>query len=242
MRRARIARLGLALALAAAAGGCASLSGPGSLPAPDGALARCEGEVAARLRFLEPRLESHARYARRWLWAWTGIHAGGLVYGSTMAGVEDGRGERADQAVDAVKSAIGLAHDWIRPPSVRQGVAALRAIDTGSAGGCEERLAGAEGMLRRAVQDAHAERGVWAHLWNLTLNLAGALVVAEGFHEGSGWSSGALGLVLGEVAIWSYPWQAERTLDEYSRLFPSADLGPRWRKEARGGRRFLILE
>jgi hypothetical protein len=199
--------------------------------------------VAARLRYLEPRLESHARYAKRWHWTWTGIHAGGLVYGGARAGFEDDRGERANYAVDAVKSAIGLSRDWLRPPTVREAPAALRAIDTGQEGGCEERLAGAEAILKRAAEDAHDERDGWRpHLFNLLLNLTGALVVAEGFDEGSGYGSGALGFVVGEIEIFTYPWHARRTLDDYTRRFPAADVVPRWRKEERDGKRFLILE
>jgi hypothetical protein len=43
--------------------------------------------------------------------------------------------------------------------------------------------------------------------------------VAEGFHEGSGWSSGALGLVVGEIEIWTYPARAEKILEEYRRRY-----------------------
>lgn len=188
---------------------------------PDPALLRCEAHVASRLRFLEPRLDSHARYARRWWWAWNGVFGGGIVFGAASAASADGRGERANQGVDAVKSVIGLAQNVLAPPVAREGVEALRALDPSRPGACAERLARAEDLLARAAQDARGRRGWRPHLANLALNLAGAVIVAEGFDEGTGWSSGLIGLVVGEIEIWSRPWQAEATLEEYERRFPA---------------------
>jgi hypothetical protein len=211
--------------LGLAASGCASLGG-GPLPAIDPALARCDPAIAARLRFLEPRLADHARYARRWWMAWNGVYAGGIVFSGTMAGIEDGRGERADGVVSVAKSAIGLSENLLAPPTAKTGVEPLRAIATASPRGCERRLALAEELLRRHVADARKQRhSLGPHLENLALNLAGALIVAEGYDEGSGWSSGALGLVVGEIHIWTYPAQAEDTLKEYERRFRAPEPG-----------------
>ena len=85
--------------------------------------------------------------------------------------------------------------------------------------------------MRRATEQAHVERMTWRpHLANLALNLAGALIVAEGFDEGTGWASGAIGFAIGEVRIFTYPWQARGTLDEYGRRFPApvTSGGPGW--------------
>jgi hypothetical protein len=101
---------------------------------------------------------------------------------------------------------------------------ALRRVDHAAPGGCERRVALAEGLLERAAEQARRERRAWLpHLSNLALNLVGAWIVAESFHEGSGWSSGALGLVIGEIRIWTYPSRAERILAEYRRRFQYAD-------------------
>lgn len=232
------------LALAVLGSGCATLRGEGEPIPPDPALARCDAESAARLRFLEPRLAAQARYAGRWWWTWNAVYVGGIGYGAAAAGFGDERGERADHAVDAVKSAIGLGRNLLVPPVAREGVEALQTLDPRKPGGCAERLAVAEDLLQRAARQAHRERRSWrAHLGNLALNLAGAIVVAEGFDEGSGWGSGALGFVVGEIRIWTYPWQAERALSEYERRFPrAAGARPRWRTESRGERQMLVLD
>jgi len=176
------------LALALLASGCATLRGEGEPIAPDPALASCDAESAARLRFLEPRLAAQARYAGRWWWTWNAVYVGGIGYGAAAAGFGD--------------------------------------------------------ELHRAARQAHEERRSWrAHVGNLALNLAGAIVVAEGFDEGSGWGSGALGIVVGEIRIWTYPWQAERALAEYERRFPRATgARPRWRTEIRDERQMLVLD
>ena len=101
MRRTRAASLPALLGLALLSG-CATFHEGAPLPPPDGALAACEGSVAARLQYLEPRLAAHASYANRWYWIWQGVHAGGLVYSGVMAGVEDDGGERALQALSLI--------------------------------------------------------------------------------------------------------------------------------------------
>jgi hypothetical protein len=201
--------------------GCATWNEAGPAPRRDFAVDRCDADTAARLRFLEGRLARHARYASRWWNAWNVVYGGGIAVSGTLAGVEDGRGERADHAVGAAKSAIGLTRSLVAPPVVRDAPALLRAIDPSAPDGCARRLARAEELLERAAEQARRERRAWLpHLSNLALNLVGAVIVAEGFDEGSGWGSGALGLVVGEIRLWSYPWQAGETRRDYEARFP----------------------
>jgi hypothetical protein len=232
---------GLALAYLS---GCATFQEGAALPPPEAALAACEGSVAARLQYLEPRLAAHASYADRWYWLWNGVHAGGLVYGGVMAGVEDDGGERALNAVDATKSAIGLADGLLDPPVLRTGMDEVTRIEVASSEGCVARLRAAEQLLYAAAEDAHEERRGWVnHVGNVALNLIGAIVVAEGFDESSGWGSGALGIVVGEIQLWSFPWHAEHTVREYERLFPRDELStPRWRLEEKDGDTVMILD
>jgi hypothetical protein len=140
---------------------------------------------------------------------------------SVQAGFEDDGGERADQVVNAVKSGIGLTRNLVAPPVIRKAPQDLAAIDPAAPDGCARRLARAEEILVRAAEQAQRERRAWLpHLGNLALNLVGAVIVAEGFDEGSGWSSGAIGLAVGEVRIWSYPWHAQETKRDYEQRFP----------------------
>src|SRR5690606_14009632 len=132
-------------------------------------------------------------------------------------------GERADLVVSAAKAGIGLARTVWRPPSARRGADELRELPTGTPEACAARLALAEAILRRNAAESAARRRSWVpHLANLGLNLAGALIVAEGFDEPDWWVSGALGFAVGEVQIWSHPWQAGTALADYERRFPAS--------------------
>jgi hypothetical protein len=203
-------------------------------PRPDPQLDRCDADVSQRLLFLEDRLAMHERYANRWWRTWNGVFLAGIAVQGTRAGFEDGTGQRADYIVGAVKSGIGLTVNWLRQPAVRNALDTVDAIPTTTPADCLRRLGVAEDIVRRAAEQAHDERkGLRPHLANLALNLAGALIVAEGFDEGTGWASGLIGFTIGEVRIWTYPWQSAGTLDEYGRRFPGPVTGgpPGWRLE-----------
>ena len=142
--------------------------------------------------------------------------------------------------MSAVKAGVGLTDNLLRPTPDKDGTRELRTIPTSDAQGCARRLARAEEILRENAADSHKRRFSWkAHAANLGLNLAGALIVAKGFDEPSGWTSGALGLAVGEGRIWSYPWQAPGVLSEYERRFPKSGVPQppetSWRIEPWGG-------
>jgi hypothetical protein len=183
------------------------------------AAASCEPETAARLSFLEERLEARRRYADIWWKSWGTVYGFGLVVEGTRAGFENDRGERANQVVGAVKSSIGLARTFLSPPHAKDGADELLALPATSED-CATRLARAEEMLSRNAEEADSRYSWTRHLANLGLNLAGAVIVAEAFDEPRGWASGALGFAVGEVHLWSHPWQARQDWEEYQRSFP----------------------
>jgi hypothetical protein len=192
-------------------------------PAADPALARCTGETGARLRFLEGELAGDRRYADLWWKGWTTVFASGVVVQGARAGFEGHEGQRADLIVSAAKSAIGLTRSLWSPPSARLGASELAGMPTATEADCAARLARAEQVLRRNAEESRSERRSWVpHAANLGLNLAGALIVAEGFDEKDGWTSGAIGFAVGEGRIWSHPWQAGNALAEYERRFPAS--------------------
>jgi hypothetical protein len=208
-------------------------------PGVDPALERCAGDTGARLRFLEASLAGDRRYADLWWKGWTSVFAGGVVVQGTRAGFEGDEGQRADLIVSAAKAGIGLARSLWSPPPARLGASELASISTATPAGCEERRARAEAILRRNAEKTASERRSWIpHAANLGLNLAGALIVAEGFDEQDGWVSGAIGFAVGEGRIWSYPWQAENALAAYERRFPASGVphapAPSWHFESWG--------
>jgi hypothetical protein len=183
----------------------------------------CGGDAGQRLRFIEERLDGKRTYANRWWMTWNGVFVGGILYGGARAALEDDGGERADQVVSAVKAGIGLGQNLWDPPPAKNGARELHAMPADSPAACEARLARAEELLRRNAEDSRSERFGWKpHAGNVALNLAGGLIVTQGFDEPSGWVSAALGVVVGEVRIWTYPWHAPGALGEYERRFPAS--------------------
>lgn len=223
--------------------GCATFQTGTALRPPAPELDTCTGEVGARLRYLEPRLEANARYAQGWWWGWMVVNGGGMVASGIQAGLDDDRGHRALDVTNAVQSAIGVADLVFDPPPLRRGVEKVQEVDVASHDGCAARLQAAEKLMRDAAADAHEERFGWLnHVGNLFVNGVGAVIVAKGFDESEGWKSGAIGFVVGELQLWSYPWQVGRTLEDYEHRFradPAA--ATRWRIEERNGRRALVL-
>jgi len=191
--------------------------------ATDPALERCTGDTGERLRYLESHLDGKRTYADRWWKTWSAVYVGGIVVEGTRAGLTGDGGERADHIVTALKSGIGLTQNLLRPPPARLGTRDLGQVSTSTPDGCAQRLARAEAILRENAQASQKNRFAWRpHLGNLALNTAGAVIVAEGFHEDRGWISGAVGLAVGELRIWTYPWQAGSAWKEYQRRFPAS--------------------
>lgn len=220
LRLASVARISLVLLLASSAG---SRAGGEPLPAdPEHAAYRdCAPPTAERLAFLQTRLEENASYARWWWRGWTGVYVGGMAYEGVQAGLEDDRGERANHIASAVKATIGLARALLAPPEAREGAVAR---DTR---GCAETLQLAERRLRRSAEEARDERWGWIpHLANLGLNAAAAIVVAEMYDEDEAYWSGALGFAVGEIRLWTFPWQAEDDWETYRRRYDLAARPP----------------
>jgi hypothetical protein len=211
------------------------------------AIDRCEGDTRQRLRFIEDHLDDKRTYAQRWMVGWNTVYSAGIVVGGGQAWMADDRGDRAAQVVSAVKSTIGLVQSVLDPPPARLGTRDLRTIPTDTAEDCARRLARAEEILRENAEKSREERFSWKpHAGNVALNLAGALIVSEGFgDETAAWQDGALGFVVGEGRIWSYPWHADGALREYERRFPASGVPQppetTWHIESWGaGARFVL--
>jgi hypothetical protein len=187
----------------------------------------CAPDTAARLGFIEDRLDAGRSYARYWWGGWTGFYGIGTVVTSVQAATEDDRGERANDVVSAAKAAFGTARLLYAPPAARKGAAALRALPVSGEDECRRRLARGEELLRASAAEAGARYSWTRHLANVGINVAGGLIVAEGFDEpGSAWTSAGIGIGVGEAMLWSHPWRARADLAEYERRFP-ADGVPR---------------
>ncbi len=206
-----------ALALAAVVGPAGMVGAEESA-----ALGRCSAGTAERLGFIEERLEQRRPYATWWWRGWTGFYGIGVVVQSVQAGTEDDGGKRADYIVSAAKASFGVTRLLVWPITAKKGADPMRVVDPVDEPACRERLRIGEELLRRNARESKSRWDWKRHAANVGINVAGGLIVAEGFDESRGWRSAGIGIAVGEAFTFSHPWKADDDLAEYeSRFEPS---------------------
>lgn len=177
-------------------------------------------EVRARLAFLRAALEDTKLHGQLWAWGWLGFYALGVGAQSVRAAIEDRPSVRADFVVSAVKSGIGIVTHTLRLPRSRLGADDIPAYDPRDPAGNLAALRLAEAALRQDARRA-AQRYSWiAHATSVLLNVAGALVVGLGYDNWPrGITSAAVGIAVGQVVVWSQPWQPEGHVEAYEARF-----------------------
>jgi hypothetical protein len=187
----------------------------------------CDPDSAARLQWLVARLEGRERYADLWWRGWIGIYGIGAVVQGVSAGVEDDRGKRADYIVSAVKAVGGVTRLYFfQRPAARLGADPMLAQALADEEACQARVQEGEALLEEAAKESQRRWDWKAHAVNVGVNMAGAAIVAEGFDEKDGWISGGIGIGVGELMLWSHPWQQQSDLDEYRERFDRRAAAP----------------
>jgi hypothetical protein len=97
---------------------------------------------------------------------------------------------------------------------------------------CDAALARGDELLRRAADETR-ERFSWKrHAGVVGVNALGAVIAGEGWGEREdAWISAGIGMVVGEIMLWTHPWNGVSDLEEYEGRFPEAQkttwqLGP----------------
>jgi hypothetical protein len=180
----------------------------------------CAEDTAARLRFIEQRLEDGRTYAQYWWRGWLGFYALGTVVTSAQAATESDGGQRADHIVSAVKALGGTVRQIVFRPTAKYGTDAMLAIPATSPENCRQRLATGEELLRKIAIEARSRYSWKRHFFNLVVNIGAGVIVAEGFDQPSeGLTSAVIGIAVGEAMTWSHPWRGTKDLEDYERQF-----------------------
>lgn len=193
----------------------------------------CDPDERARLLFLERRMEDHATYARWWRRGWNTFYTVGIAWETTHAVLEvDHRGARANHIAGASKAVVGLARGWWSRPIASRGLPSLdESLDHLEEDGmpedpCGARLEVAHDWLAESAKQSHRQRWGWIpRTVNIALNGVAAVVVAEAYDYDAAYLSGGIGIAVGELRLWSYPYQAKGILEDYERTFDE-DAGP----------------
>jgi len=192
----------------------------------DALFQQCDGDTAARIRFLEGGLEENRSYAQWYYGGWLGFYTIGVGY-SSYGAANNERGERAVHILSAIKAVGGIGRMLYWPPNAKNGADASRNLPVATAEQCRHRLQVAEDTLRLNYKQAQMRWDWKPHVINLAIHATGAAIVGEVWGaRKDAWGSAAIGEVVGETIIWSFPWQADSALEEYERRFPATGLPP----------------
>jgi hypothetical protein len=232
--RARIAGLACLLLLA---------TPPGLAQETPPVLQLSDSELAARLGFLEERLEAGRPPALAWQWGWTGFYGTSLVLNGGYAAVAEDGDDRVRAVVDAAKSGVALAQTLrlVRDPlPANVGAAPMRAVPGEGRAARLERLAVGERLLVASAARAETRYDLRRHLFVLGGNLLGGAAILALGSAGDAAQSTAIGIAVGEAQIWSQPWRAPNDLREYHARFPAAP-GIGWQLRPKGRGVELVL-
>lgn len=179
-------------------------------------------EVEERLAFLEERLEAAEFQGDLWQYGWFGVHSTALVFNAVDASLTADDDDRVARIVGATKSAVGIGALLLRPLPARLGANPIRALPHGTPELERARLQAAEDLLQRSAQRARRKYTVWPHLESALVNLiGGGVILGLGDWEDAALSTG-LGLVVGELQIWTVPGRPATDLAAYRDRFGPA--------------------
>lgn len=175
-------------------------------------------DIDARLDFLEARIATQRLHAEIWWKGWLAFYSIGAVVQGVRITWADSPAERADLVISSIKASGGAIRYLVDP------YIGIRGLDPAPYGAWGEskaaRLERAEDIARRNAEQTNAFGPWFAHLINLGVNGTGAIIVGAGFDDWEqGLISAAIGFGVGEVALFTAPWEADSDLREYQAKF-----------------------
>ena len=189
----------------------------GAPPSP--AELQAENDREARLRFIEARLQAEAVQARVWEAGWSIVYIGGFAYsGYELAHAHDAAAT-TEGAIGAARSVAGGMVMGLRPLKASRGAHELDRAP--AADDSAQRLQLAESLLRRNAVETERRYSWKPHVLMIGVNLlAGAAIWLAGDGK-RGAESAGISIAVGELRIWTQPWQAKRDWREYRQRFGS---------------------
>lgn len=189
-----------------------------------------ENEIDARISFIETKLSDIKNPSKYWQYGWTGFYSVAAI-GQLYKGIdEDDSDDSTAQWVGAGKSAVVLTMLLLQPMPVVAGWDEYEALSSTTLAEKITKLEEAEKMLEQSALRAD-KRYTWRpHLLNIGINLLGAGAIVAFGDSGDALASAALGVAIGEAAIWSQPALAQEHWRSYQQRFSDGEKGAfKWR-------------
>lgn len=182
-----------------------------------------ETEIDARLKFLDARLNELNRPSSIWQYGWTGFY--GVSSGVQLyKGIdENDSDDEIKYYVGAAKSAAGVALFLLKPLPIIVGLDDYRNLPKDTKAQKLARLREAESLMQHEAIRADNRYNLKPHLMTIGLNLLGGAVIAAFGDSDDAIESTAVGIAIGEAAIWSHPKASQKHWDAYQHKFNHKD-------------------
>ena len=201
---------------------------PAGAPITPNAQGLSDAELDRRIEWLEQTLDAGAGYSKLWQYGWSSGYAVGMVGGAVQAGLTSKNDTRVNAIVTASKALLGTTRLLLTPHPGRLGAQPMRDVVGTNHDAKLQRLTAGEAQLEEVAERAEKRHRWQRHAGNVALNLIGG-----GFIFGFGDDTDAavsigVGIVVGEIMIWSSPKRAEADLQSYRQQFASTPQDPPW--------------
>lgn len=175
-----------------------------------------DAEIARRIAFIQERLDRAAPAANRWWCGWYTGWLGLTAVQSVVAVATTDPGLRADSAVGAVGSSLGVIPLGLFPFPATFVAADLRALPASTPSERRKKLARAEGFLRASAEAEAFGRSWISHALSGTVSVALGLVLGLAYRRPlTGALNAVAGVALSEAQIFTQPTAAIDDWSEY---------------------------
>lgn len=176
-----------------------------------------DAQIGEQLNLLQNTLAVNERHADNWWKTWTILYGAATIGQGAVALTTNQKSLRQDMIVGAGTTLLGVANQLLTPVTT-----GFRPIGTDSIAQLSflektEKLAQGEEILKKQAQIAQAGKGWQVHALSGAVNLASGLITWIGFKRsfGEGVFNFALNTVITETQIWTQPFRAKKTYEQY---------------------------
>jgi hypothetical protein len=185
-------------------------------------------ELDRRIQWLETTLDAGETYSKIWQYGWTTGYSLGVVLGTVQAATTHDKDTRVNSIVTASKAVIGTTRLLWSPHPGRLGAQPMRDVVGDGREAKLQRLAVGEAQLAEIAKRAD-ERYRWQpHAGNVGLNLVGGAFVAGFGDPVDAAISVSVGILVGELMIFTAPKRGAAEQQAYQREFAAIPQDPPW--------------
>jgi hypothetical protein len=178
-------------------------------------------ELDDRLSWIQNELSADRNPSRWWLYSWTGAFCVLAATQTTILFATSDTHLKQNMGVGAVESLFGIVGMLLTPFESTTAAYSLSALPDISRDEREDKLSKAERLLKKSANDEAFGRSWLKHVAGFAFNLAGGLVIWQGFHHSlqDGLLNFGIGMAVTEVQIFTQPTRSMHAFDDYRKQY-----------------------